>query len=575
MMWEMLINSLNLVYHFPWLSTYNLSMDKARYRRIIVFFGRILTALFFWEIFLPRIGFRKLVARTRSNRLREIARKYHDLAIRLGGVHIKVGQFLSTRMDVLPEEITDQLTGLQDEVPPEDFEDIRLLIETELGGSLADLFEKFEVEPMAAASLGQVHRARLNADEEQSFGREIVVKIQRPNIETIINTDLQALQRVSKWVMRYELVRKRADVPALLAEFTKVLTKEIDYLAEGSHAEKFKENFKDVAGIRVPAVVWPLTTKRVLTLEDVYAIKITDYEQIKAANIDMKEAAERLFDTYMRQIFEHGFFHADPHPGNLFVDPNGDENSEWYLTFIDFGMVGELPSNTREGLKEFLIGLGTKDAKRIIKGYQLLDILLPSADLDLLEQAEAQAFDRFWGKSMDEMRDIDFNEMHEFAKEFRELVYELPFQVPQDLIFLFRTVAILAGICVGLDPEFNLWTVMAPYAEKMVAEEASASTFLKEAGSILQTMIALPRKAENVLDRLNRGGLVVQTPATERGIKRINQTMHRLIYAVIFLGFLMAGTMIYIAQPGGIAYGMFGAAVIFLVGAVLPCRPGR
>jgi predicted unusual protein kinase regulating ubiquinone biosynthesis (AarF/ABC1/UbiB family) len=497
------------------------------------------------------------------------------MAVRLGGVHIKVGQFLSARMDVLPSEITNELTGLQDEVPAESFEGIRALAEEELGAPLSEVFAYFDQTPMAAASLGQVHRAQLKEDEALEFGTEVVVKVQRPNIETIINTDLSALKIVSKWIMRYRPIRRRVDVPALLSEFTKVLYQEIDYLAEGKHAQTFADNFKGVCGIRVPTVDWKHTTKRVLALEDVFAIKITDYQYIDDAGIDRAEVATRLFDAYMRQIFEHGFFHADPHPGNLFVDPKGNEDHPWHLTFVDFGMVGQIPPNTRAGLREFLIGLGTKDAKRIVEAYKILQILLPGADLDLIEQAEGQAFDRFWGKSMDELRNISFEEMHEFAKEFRELVYDMPFQVPQDLVFLFRTVAILAGICTGLDTSFNFWTVMAPYTEKMLAEEAGAATWLREAGLILQTLIALPRKTENIIDRLSRGGLVVQTPAAERGIKNINQTLQRLVYAVLFFALLDNGIDLYLSQPGWGAYLILGIAVFFLILAVLPRRHRR
>ncbi|MGD2026247.1 MAG: AarF/UbiB family protein [Anaerolineales bacterium] len=545
-------------------------MDRSRFRRISFFFGRVLFALFFWEVILPRFGFRKLVNRSRSRRLTGIARGYHNLAVRLGGVLIKVGQFLSARMDVLPAEITDELAGLQDEVPPEDPQKIRALAETELGTLLSEKFTSFEEAPLAAASLGQVHRARLKPADALEFGTGVVVKVQRPDIETIIATDLGVLRWVGQVVMRYRPVRKRVDVPALLAEFTSVLYEEIDYLAEGRNAETFAENFQGVKGVRVPQVVWSHTTKKVLVLEDVFAIKISDHAEIDRAGVDRGKVANRLFDTYMRQIFEDGFFHADPHPGNLFVDPNGTEEHPWLLTFIDFGMVGHIPPNTRAGLREFLIGLGTKDAKRIINAYKMLDILLPGADLDLIEQAEAAMFDRFWGKSMDELRNIPFDEMHNFAIEFRELVYEMPFQVPKDLIFLFRTVAILAGICTGLDPGFNFWTVMAPYTEKMVAEETGAATWLREAGLILQTLIALPRKAENVIDRLNRGGLVVQTPAAERRLIQINQTLRRLVYAVLFLALLTNGVLVYLNHEGWLAYTLLGGAGLFLILSIMP-----
>ena len=548
-------------------------MDRKRYRRITTFFGKMLFSLLFWEIIFPKIGLRKLSDRTRSQRLTRIAVNYHQLAVRLGGVMIKVGQFLSARMDVLPGEITDELAGLQDEVPAEDPDKIIALAEYELGAPLAEKFASFERDPMAAASLGQVHRARLLPGDEMDFGADVVVKVQRPNIETIIATDLSALQWAGRIVMRYKAVSKRVDVPALLSEFTSVLYEEIDYLAEGRNADDFAENFKDVKGVRVPAVVWPLTTKKVLTLEDVFAIKINDYADIEAAGVDRSEVAVRLFDTYMRQIFEDGFFHADPHPGNLFVDPDGTEEHPWLLTFIDFGMVGRIPPNTRTGLREFLIGLGTKDAARIMEAYKILQILLPGADTDLIMQADEAMFERFWGKSMDELRNISFEEMHDFTMEFRELVYEMPFQVPKDLVFLFRTVAILSGICTGLDPDFNFWTVMAPYTNKMVAEEVGAVSWLSEAGAIFQTLIALPRKTENVLDRMNRGGLVVQTPGPERQLKKINQTLRRLVYSLLCIGLLTNGVIVYLNQPGWLSTVLLIGAALTLVLAIIPRGP--
>lgn len=550
-------------------------MDRKRYRRITFFFARMFLSLLFWEMIFPRIGLRKLADRTRPDRLTSIARGYHRLAVRLGGVMIKVGQFLSARMDVFPAEITDELAGLQDEVPAEDPAEIIALAEHELGAPLNEKFASFEREPLAAASLGQVHRAVLLPDDEQPFGTEVVVKVQRPEIETIIATDLSALQWAGRVAMRYKEIGRRVDIPSLLAEFSTILYEEIDYLAEGRNADTFAENFKGIKGVRVPAVVWSHTTKRVLTLEDVFAIKINSHAEIDAAGVDRSEVAVRLFDTYMRQIFEDGFFHADPHPGNLFVDPDGTEEHPWLLTFIDFGMVGHIPPNMREGLREFLIGLGTKDAGRMVKSYQILGILLPGADLELIEQAESAMFEKFWGKSMDELRNISFDEMHNFAQDFRELVYEMPFQVPQDLVFLFRTVAILSGICTGLDPDFNLWTVMNPYTEKMIAQEAGAATWLKEAGLILQTLIALPRKAESVLDRMNRGSLTVQTPAAERQLIRINQTLKRLVYSVIFLGLLTNGVLIQLNQPGWLGIGLLVGAGVSLVLALLPRRPRR
>jgi predicted unusual protein kinase regulating ubiquinone biosynthesis (AarF/ABC1/UbiB family) len=353
-------------------------MFASRYRRIVLFFLRVVVSLFVWELILPRVGLRGLSQRTRSARLRGLAVRFRALAVRMGGVLIKVGQFLSSRLDVLPQEITAELAGLQDEVPPENFADIRRVAEAELGATLAQTFAAFDETPMAAASLGQAHRAQVRATDE-SPPQPVVVKVQRPQIEALIATDLAALGTVGGWLKRYPPIRRRADVPALLAEFTRILYEEIDYLAEGRNAETFAANFKGRAGVRIPRVIWSHTTRRVLTLEDVSALKITDYAAITAAGVDRAEVARRLFDTYLQQIFEDGFFHADPHPGNLFVSPltpdsaeedGGEASIAWQLTFIDFGMVGRVPSNLRAGLREAAIAVGTRDSARLVKAYQ-------------------------------------------------------------------------------------------------------------------------------------------------------------------------------------------------------------
>jgi predicted unusual protein kinase regulating ubiquinone biosynthesis (AarF/ABC1/UbiB family) len=522
-------------------------------------------------MFIRRIGFSKYVRQTRPERLGKIARGYHDLAVEMGGVLIKVGQFLSARADILPEEITSELSGLQDEVPAEDFNSIKELAEIELGAPLSTKYIEFEEQPLAAASLGQVHRAKLPAAEEDNSQAylDVVVKVQRPDIEIIIATDLSALRTVSGWLMRYKPIRLRADIPALLAEFSRILYEEIDYLAEGRNAEIFAENFKDVRGVRVPGVVWSHTTRRLLTLEDVYAIKITDYYQISHAGVSRQLVAKRLFDTYLRQIFEDGFFHADPHPGNLFVEPgaDGEDQDDWQLTFVDFGMVGHVPANAKAGLREIAIGLATRDAERMVHAYQLLDMLLPGADLNLIAKADSVVFDRFWGKSMEELREISFEEMHEFADDFRELAYSMPFQVPQDIVFLLRTIAILSGMCTGLDPKFNFWESLIPYASKLIAEDGETSwdIFFKEATTLLGTLVALPKKLDTALEKIERDQLGVRMPGLESQFRRLESTLRQVVFALIFLGLLIGGVQLHLADEIPFSRVLFAGAVLVLV----------
>jgi predicted unusual protein kinase regulating ubiquinone biosynthesis (AarF/ABC1/UbiB family) len=322
----------------------------------------------------------------------------------------------------------------------------------------------------------------------------------------------------------------------------------------------------------IPAVEWSHTTRRVLTLEDVSAIKIGDYDAITAAGVDRAEVARRLFDTYLEQIFEDGFFHADPHPGNLFVFPATDDGG-WRLAFIDFGMVGRVPDNLREGLREAAIAVATQDGGRLVRSYQLLGALLPGADVALLEKASSRAFSEFWGRSMGELRKIGPREMHRFVGEFRELMYNMPFQVPQDLIWLGRTVAILSGMCTGLDPDFNLWTNLEPYARKLVAEETTGgglNYWLGELGTLAQGLIGLPRQTGAVLSKMERGDLTVNVPDIASRVERLEGAVRNMMGGVMFAAMLLGGVQLILAnqQPlGDVLLGGSALALIWVIAA--------
>ncbi len=543
---------------------------RMRYWRIVLFFARVTASIIFWDIFLRRIGLGAWVKNTRPRRLQNIAIRFRALAIRLGGVMIKVGQFLSARLDVLPPEITDELSGLQDEVPPVDYEPIRLQTELELGSAIEKVFLTFEKEPVAAASLGQVHRAKLLPNEAEAMGFEnVVVKILRPNIEQIVEVDMSAIRVVGGWLKRYKPVSDRADVPAIVEEFAAVLNAELDYLSEGKNAETFATNFKDDGGVHVPRVVWNRSTRRTLTLEDVTSIKITDYDAITAAGISRAAVADRLLATYLKQIFEDGFFHADPHPGNLFVLPLSEKDEDGFtkfrLTFIDFGMVGRMPDKLVEGLREVVIAVGLQDATRLIRAYQTLGVLLPSANIKLLEEASAQVFDRFWGKSMNELRSIQHSDMMKFGLQFRELMTSMPFQIPENLLLLGRTIGILSGMCTGLNADFNLWLQLAPYAKKLTEGEGGSvfDTFLNEAGELLKTLIAIPGRAERVLGRIERGQLNVEAPLVNLQISYLERSVNRLTSGIVFLGLLIAGAILYDSHTL-LGQGLFGGAGLVL-----------
>ena len=546
-------------------------MYRHRYRRIVFFFAWALSSLVFWELIAPRVGLGARADRTRSRRLRALAVRFRGLAVRLGGVLIKVGQFLSSRLDVLPEEITSELKGLQDEVPPERFEDIRAVAEAELGGPLAVRYAAFDETPLAAASLGQAHRATLSPEAAGGGPSDVVVKVQRPNIEAVIETDLQALRTVGRWLTRYPPIRRRADVPALLGEFTRILHEEVDYVAEGRNAETFARHFAGRPGVRVPRVVWTHTTRRVLTLENVSGIKLTDHAALAEAKIDRGEVARRLFDTYLRQFFTDGFFHADPHPGNLFVapTPRGFE-----LRFVDFGMVGHVSPEVRAGLRGLAIaGIG-KDAAGMVRAAQRLGMVLPGADLALLERVETRLLDRLWGKSIGELQRIEMQEVGQIVGEFRELLYTMPFQVPEDLILLGRTMGILSGMCAGLDRDFNPWVQGRPFAARLIAEEASPlwEVYMEKLGGVVRSLFAVPKQAESVLSQIEKGELVLRVPELEVQAARLELAVKRLAGGVVFGAFLLGGVQLVLAERPWSAALLLGGAAVSLAWVLLAGR---
>ena len=525
-------------------------MLRARYRRILGFFGSAILSFLFWDLLLPLLGLRRWSRRTRSRRMRSLAVRFRTLAVQMGGVMIKVGQFLSARLDVLPPEITNELAGLQDEVRPEPFEAIRGVFEAEMHTSLSEKFAEFDPTAIASASIGQVHRARLYGDDQT-----VVVKIQRPDIEAIVETDLSALRVVSRWINYYPPVRKRANIPALLEEFSRSLYEEIDYLNEGSNAEKFAANFDGQEGICVPKVFWEYTTRRVLTLEEIRAIKITDYAALEAAGINRAEVAERLFDTYLQQIFEDKFFHADPHPGNLFVLPAEsapDGSSGWKLVFVDFGMTGTVPNNQFTALREILIAVGTQDIPRLMKALPLMGVLLPGADLDLLERAIRRVFESFWGKSTTEIASLGPEEGMAFASEFADLLYEMPFQIPENMILLGRSLSILSGICTNMNPDFNVWSSIMPYARQLIDADKGGKegqrVIVQEALDFLRVLVALPARANTLLQRIEQGRLEVQVPEIRIHFTLLERRINRLSGAIVFAIFFYSSVQLYLAQ---------------------------
>ena len=522
---------------------------RARYRRILRFASWYLAVTWWFELVLPRIGLRTLAERTRASRMRRFARSFHVLAVDLGGLMIKVGQYMSSRLDVLPPEITKELEGLQDEVPPVPFAAIRAFAESELGSPLSRVFTSVDESPVAAASLGQAHRATLGAADAADTALDaVVLKVQRPGIDVIVDVDLAALRKVGGWLSHVRLVSDRVDAPALVEEFAATSLEEIDYLHEASNLERFADDFAGDDRVAVPAVVWERTTRRVLTLEDVTAIKITDVDALLAAGIDPAEVAPVFAEVMFDQLFTNGYFHADPHPGNIFVTPvaDGGAGRGWKLTFIDFGMMGEIPATTRSGLRKLLIAAASRDGRGLVTAMQDVGVLLSTADTAELERAMTALFARFGGMGFAELREVDPREFRIFAAQFGEVVRSLPFQLPENFLLVIRAMTLTSGVASALDPSFNLWDSVEPYAAQLIRDERGnlAQDLGRQALDVAAVALRLPKRLDALADRLEDGSLAVSSPRLERQVSRLDGTARRLVSAVLFGALLIAGAVL-------------------------------
>ncbi|MCP4425504.1 MAG: AarF/ABC1/UbiB kinase family protein [Chloroflexi bacterium] len=529
---------------------------NGRYRRILIFFAGAIAHFIWWDLFWGRVpGVRNWVRRSRPDRFRRWARRFRSLAVDMGGVMIKLGQFLSARVDVLPPEITDELQGLQDEVPPETWLRIRAVLQAELGDS-STRFGRFNEEPLAAASLGQAHRAWLLPDEPNGeLGDPVVVKVQRPFIEQIVRVDMAALQVVARWVMFYRPIGRRADVPALMQEFGATLWEELDYISEAANAERFAQMYASSEEIIVPAVYREHSTSRVIVLEDVEAIKITDMVGIEAAGIDPKQVAERLLETYFLQIFKEGFFHADPHPGNLFVRPYPEsiwdpaEPRQFWLTFVDFGMVGRVPDLMGDNLRKVMISVTQRDAQQLTEAYNDMGFFLPGANLDRIAEAQATVLDRIWGRNLLDLARPDPKEMQELGFEFRDLLFEFPFQVPQDFVYLGRCLGMVSGLVSLLDPEINPWHQIEKFGEELIKSQDMREFSVETAWQLVRPYLSTPIRVQKLLDTVEKGRLRVQpvpNRETLRRLDRIEKRLSQLVWSIFGAAGMIAGTLIYL-----------------------------
>jgi predicted unusual protein kinase regulating ubiquinone biosynthesis (AarF/ABC1/UbiB family) len=467
----------------------------------------------------------------------------------LGPTFVKLGQLLSTRADLLRPAYADALARLQDDVEPFPFVEVAGIVEDELKVRLSKGFAQFEEAPLAAASLGQVHYATLHD------GREIAVKVQRPRIDEIVDVDLSAVRWAVQIIKNYPPIKRRANLELLLAEFERVLHEELDYIHEAHNAQIIRANFAEVPDIAIPMPYAELTTRRVLVMERMSGIKISDTAALDRAGVDRLELAHRFYRAYLKQFFLDGIFNADPHPGNLFVRVDGPPTLDngrrggapYTLIFVDFGMVGRLSPRTVETLRESAIALATNDAGRFVDAFDRLGVILPGADRRLIVQAAQILFRHTYDRSIRELSNIDVQGVF---GEVEHLVRNLPFQMPQDLIYLGRAVGMVSGLAMTLAPDINLYETLRPFAQELLARERREGDWVgrlrNEFGNLGQIALTLPRQMDTYYKAANRGELRMQMDLSrlERGMRRVERATTRLAGGIVAVGLFLGGVLL-------------------------------
>lgn len=496
---------------------------RRRYWRLYLTLLSIILHIFWFDI----IG-RRWFAASASRRWVRLALRFRALAIALGGVPIKLGQFMSVRVDVLPQAVTSALADLRDEVPAVPFADIEPVLAQAWGHDYRDMVAELDGTVVAAASLGQVYRAR-----RRDTGQAIAIKVLRPGIHTIIETDLAAVHAIVQLIKDYPLIRRRADMERLFAEFAEVLRQELDYRHEIRNNERLQACLRDELRIALPVVHHDLSTSTVLVMDWVDGITPDKHAQLDAAGVDRTAVARTLLHIFFEQCFIHGVFHADPHPGNLLITTH--PNGEWRIHLLDLGAVGTVPTAMQVHLRSAVLAVVGNDISGIVTALEALGMILPDADRNEIQRVLALTLREVSQRSMADMRTIDVVGL---AQESRQLLFQLPFQIPQNVMYLGRALALLSGVITMLAPDFNLVREAQPLAQRWVSTQQTS--ILDGVLQYGRTLIGIPNRLERILTQFERGTISLNTSALERQIQQLHASQRRRDWVIIGLLILWA-----------------------------------
>ena len=488
----------------------------------------------------------KMISRSHRERMARLNRSERiRMAVEeLGPTFIKLAQILSTRPDLIPLEFVQELEKLQDQVPPFPFAEVREIVEAELKARLEDKFQRFEETPLAAASIGQVHRAQLRG------GQEVVVKVQRPGIRKVIEVDLEILYHLSTLIEKYIEEAEFQRPTRIVEEFARTLGKEIDYHVEASHAERFARQFQGNPVIHVPRVYREYSTGRILTLEYVQGVKVSDVETLDREGLDRKAIASRGADLILEQVFQHGFFHADPHPGNVFILP------ENIICYLDYGMMGSVDRQAREDFADILYGIVRRDEGKIVKALLRIVEWDVEPDRRALERDVSDFMGRFLHQVLKELR------ISALLKQLLELITRHRLRVPPDIFLMMKAMATVEGIGVLLDPDFDLTQKAAPFVERVKLGRLKPQRVLGElfesGEDLIQLLKEIPGDLAEILRQLKRGKvkISIEHRELETFSYKVDRASNRIAFSLLTSSLIIGSSLILRANIGPSLWGI-------------------
>ncbi|HEY9739107.1 MAG TPA: AarF/ABC1/UbiB kinase family protein [Coleofasciculaceae cyanobacterium] len=466
----------------------------------------------------------------------------------LGPTFIKIGQALSTRTDLLPQEYVQALGQLQDRVPGFSAAEAIALIESELGSSIYTLYRDFDRFPLASASLGQVHRARLHT------GEDVVVKVQRPGLEKLFNLDFEVLHRLVRFANQWLAWTRKYKLEEIYHEFFELLYKEIDYIHEGRNADQFRQNFTGYPRITAPIIYWRYTTKKILTLEYLPGIKIDDRQAIEACGINVKEIIQLGICCFLKQLLQDGFFQSDPHPGNMAVSQDGN------LIFYDFGTMAEVKPIAKDQMVKTFFAVLRKDTDEVVDTLTYMGLIEPVADMTPVRRLVAFILDKFTEKP------IELQAFDQMRSEIYLMFEQQPFRLPAQMTFILKSLTTLDGIARALDPEYNLLAASQPFVRSLVVSQPKGNLvgeLARQARNFIRYKFQQPSATEVLIRRLEsrieQGELEVRVRSIEsdRTLKRINLAIKSLIYACLTGFTLLTGTVLLLGSYSNWAIAAF------------------